>query len=397
MNRLWAIFLIVCFFSGCATVGQYPSKYDVLKGAEGGKAKISDLSTVTTTADGDIVAVVDISDTAQASTGSTRKVTLRNVLAGVDANILSTTIGSTTPTTIDNDGITTPSIDVTDPITARIIPLRGTAAEINAITLEAGEFATTTDTNELRVGDGTAGGQTVLAGNSAGSIIDDKRNYLFIGDEFIIQPSVGFTSSAIGAGSVSFGATGTILPGYITISEEGANTGGAYYHDLSGIFITDRNFTCEFRFETVVTNFFTSRMGIQDSFSTTEPMNGFWLDVNSSGTIRGKLKGNGGTATTASSYSIVSLGYVRARISYAHDEEYTYANLVFSLYSSSGALLWTDTLDIDDLTTVNPDLSTANFGIVAYSENGSGNNISFDYLHGLLDFSHLSAAVGGRP
>lgn len=52
----------------------------------------------------------------------------------------------------------------TDTIIAKLIPRRGTAAEIDEIVLDAGELATTSDTDELRLGDGaTAGGLVVGA------------------------------------------------------------------------------------------------------------------------------------------------------------------------------------------------------------------------------------------
>lgn len=52
--------------------------------------KISDLVAVTTPASGDLLAIVDISDTTQAATGSTRKITYTNLIGGA-LNILTAT------------------------------------------------------------------------------------------------------------------------------------------------------------------------------------------------------------------------------------------------------------------------------------------------------------------
>lgn len=52
-------------------------------------------------------------------------------------------------------------------ISATLVPRRGTAAVINLIVLAAGEIATTSDTNTIRIGDGvTAGGTIVGSGSS---------------------------------------------------------------------------------------------------------------------------------------------------------------------------------------------------------------------------------------
>jgi len=52
--------------------------------------KITDLAAVTTPASGDLLAIVDISDTTQAATGSTRKITYSNLIGGA-LNILTAT------------------------------------------------------------------------------------------------------------------------------------------------------------------------------------------------------------------------------------------------------------------------------------------------------------------
>ena len=64
-------------------------------------------------------------------------------------------------------------IDADGNILAAIIPRRETAADLALIVLADGELATTSDTNELRVGDGATNGGIVISGGGAGDSLSE--------------------------------------------------------------------------------------------------------------------------------------------------------------------------------------------------------------------------------
>ena len=68
-------------------------------------------------------------------------------------------------------------LDASGDLVGTIIPRQDTAANIDAITLAEGELATTSDTNEIRVGDGVTAGGVFIAGRKTFS---SEESFSFI-------------------------------------------------------------------------------------------------------------------------------------------------------------------------------------------------------------------------
>src|SRR3990167_5463841 len=76
--------------------------------------KISDLTASGAIADGDLLAVVDVSDTAQGAAGSTRKITKANLTTDLAPKASPTFTGTVTAPTVLVSGLTASEIVVTD-------------------------------------------------------------------------------------------------------------------------------------------------------------------------------------------------------------------------------------------------------------------------------------------
>jgi len=142
--------------------------------------KITELTALTSVASGDLIPIVDVSDTTQAASGTTKKITQANFVAGVltsptmsgtvtltGATIVNTgtitlptstdtLIGRATTDTLTNKTLTKPAIDATNPSAQTYTPaISGTAtcnlalANEHRITMPAGNItiALSNDTN----------------------------------------------------------------------------------------------------------------------------------------------------------------------------------------------------------------------------------------------------------
>lgn len=131
--------------------------------------KISDLTALTSVASGDLVPVVDVSDTTDAATGTTKKVTFANLGTGIFSGL--------TGVIRADAGVVSVDSDVTDIVTAADTT---TAGKIEVAT--AAETTTGTDATRAVSPDGLAGsdygkrivGIQVVASGSATSTGDGK-------------------------------------------------------------------------------------------------------------------------------------------------------------------------------------------------------------------------------
>lgn len=89
--------------------------------------KVSDLTALTTTATDDILPIVDVSDTTQASSGTTKKITWANFILGITTGFVDLTTAQTLTNKKLSDSTTT-IVDVSDATKAIKFDVAGTTA-----------------------------------------------------------------------------------------------------------------------------------------------------------------------------------------------------------------------------------------------------------------------------
>jgi hypothetical protein len=129
----------------------------------------------------------------------------------------------------------------------------------------------------------------------------------------------------------------------IVSSSTSANSGAASMLWITSLLIAGTE-TTDFIIQPQTLAGTTIRLGFIDSYTSTAPTNGVYLEMAQvggvDGVIVGKTSDNSVRSTTATSYTLVTTTWYRLRVTLNADASLA----TFTLLSAAGAVLWTDTL-----------------------------------------------------
>jgi hypothetical protein len=149
-------------------------------------------------------------------------------------------------------------------------------------------------------------------------------------------------SAATGGGSVDLSSTAGLAqhPGIATIkSAATANTGGWIGSESTAILLSGgESYEAIFNIATLVTP--TIRMGFLDSVSSTDAVDGVYIEIPSSGNAVGKTANNSTRSTTGTNVALSTGTWYRARIDVNSDA----TQVDFYIFSDAGVQLWHDSL-----------------------------------------------------
>lgn len=156
----------------------------------------------------------------------------------------------------------------------------------------------------------------------------------------------GILGVAISSGTIGAVAADSNHPGVVYLRDSTTANGGYRLLTHASAFRLTGGEVSEFIFKPVSVRAAGSfRLGFQDSTAiNTAPTDGSWLEAVGNGTgivLTGKTNNNTGAVSTGTTYTMTANTWYHAKITVNSD-----ATLVtFSLYSSSGTLLWEQTLN----------------------------------------------------
>lgn len=183
----------------------------------------------------------------------------------------------------------------------------------------------------------------------------------------VAQP---WTGAAISTGTATVIASIASHFGIVQVSNNSvANAGYEYDFASASSFLLAGGEVFEFVFRpdnVAGSNF--QRYGFQDLFGTVAPVDGVWINI-SGATLTGKTSNNSVSSTTSTSYTVTISAWYHLKIFVNSTSLVT-----FSLYDSTGALVWSDTLTTNIPSTAGRETGC---GIVGYrSTNTAGVNVA---------------------
>jgi len=168
----------------------------------------------------------------------------------------------------------------------------------------------------------------------------------------LVTEFVGYTNEAsppwvglaIGGGTMT-GIPGTANhPGIVQFSSAATiNHGYRFLTEIDAFLITGGEVS-EFVFQLKRLATTRVKMGFIDTFGWTDPTDGVWLDIRyvnpDGGIFTGKTANNTAISTTGTDFQLVVNTWYRARLQVNSDAD----EVIYTLYSMDGVVLWTNTL-----------------------------------------------------
>lgn len=278
---------------------------------------------LTTPAADDLLLIQDVSDTTDSATGTTKQITHENLFKDIVCDTLS----------------------VTDPISGTFVPRYDTAANINAVTLVAGEIAATSDTHSMRIGDGaTAGGIEAVGGTNwtATQIVENNKDFRIFHESFEGH-STTYTSALAAITLLNSGTcpVNTATPNTITPTSHAsnANSGATFYTSPVQIYNVDQskfqNVKLRVRLLTIGSGD-VSYIGFHTKAVAGAPSDGVYFGIDASHVVRGYERAN----ATSTSYTI-PIDYSYNVLQLTIEEGGSTAT--FEVFNSAGTSVWSDT------------------------------------------------------
>lgn len=197
-------------------------------------------------------------------------------------------------------------------------------------------------------------GCTIVSGNADLLVGSDNitnntntRRQVSLSNEFLVATATQgidpFLGLAVSSGTSNQPTAGIVTgnhPGCIRLlSSTSANSGYFIGTNVSEILLAGgEKYDVVFQLASLANN--TTRLGFLDTATSSDPVDGAYIEIDGSGVATGKTSSNSTRSSTGTTYTISATTWYRASIVTNID-----ATLVtFTIYSDAGAILWTDTL-----------------------------------------------------
>jgi hypothetical protein len=172
---------------------------------------------------------------------------------------------------------------------------------------------------------------------SAASFVALETDFAFpSGNLALCAPWLGLLLSS---GTLNPTAGSANHPGIVQCTSSATgNSGGTFYLNSTGLLLAGGE-TTELVFWLITTTDTTVRFGFQDSFTSTAPVDGAWINIAGT-TLTGKTRSNSTESITGTSYTITANTWYRVKVVINADA----TRVDFYLYDAAGTQLWTDYL-----------------------------------------------------
>jgi len=272
----------------------------------------------------------------------------------------------------------------------------------------------TTDVSITSVGGATPGGDlyglagnimaesnfTVQQGNylnASGYVIPngERAYWTTLSCEFLLSTNAASQCPGLVGSAISSGTSNVITgtpdhPGIMDLRDSTTANGGYKIVTEITAFLINGSENSTFVLNMVggsghVAGDTTARLGFFDTATSANPTDGCWLDFDSNATankLYGKCDSNSVQTITASSYSFVNNTWYTATM----DINQNANNVVYSLYSVTGSLLWTD--NVTSMIPTNASRETGWGAIATQSTTDAGAS--------LIDLDYMSLRIGRR-
>jgi hypothetical protein len=174
--------------------------------------------------------------------------------------------------------------------------------------------------------------------------VDRVRPYIF--NDFFSPTATTvapFLGTAVASGTVAVGTSGEFdanHPGVIRIASSTTTNSGFHIGSAVASLLLGGAEEAVFIWRPSVFTNTTTRAGFHDANSSTAPVDGCWIEVDTSGVASGKTSNNSTSSTTGTTLQLTTGTWYRFRITLNANA----TSVTFEITNDAGSVLWTDTL-----------------------------------------------------
>jgi hypothetical protein len=168
----------------------------------------------------------------------------------------------------------------------------------------------------------------------------------FIFNDFLSPTSTTlapYLGTAVASGTVAIGTTGEYdanHPGVIRIASSTTTNSGFHIGSSTGALLLGGAEEAIIIWRPSVFANTTTRAGFHDANSSTAPVDGCWIEVDTSGVASGKTSNNSTASTTGTTFQLVAGTWYRFCVTL----NAAATSVTFEITNDAGTVLWTDTL-----------------------------------------------------
>jgi len=181
--------------------------------------------------------------------------------------------------------------------------------------------------------------------NMGATLIDSLRKRPFLYSDFVAagtstsDPFLGVLIASGTSNATSNGVANANHPGAVRFRSSTTTNSGLFIGTNANqlLLAGDEYFEAIFRIDTLALSTF--RLGFHDTNTSSDAVDGAYVEIDSSGIVTGKTSSNSTRSSTATTYTASASTWYRLRVVVN-----SMSLVTFTLYNDSGTSLWTDTL-----------------------------------------------------